>query len=82
MGGSMKDIGCCRPSGRMQAAANPTYCWTCPRKVEEITPKVEGLGAHVLVLADLTDLVKLSVGADVGLDKVEFTIKSVEARRS
>lgn len=49
-------------------------------KVEEITLKVEGLRAHVSVLADLADLVKLSVGADVGLDKVDFTIKGVEAQ--
>jgi hypothetical protein len=49
-------------------------------KVEEITLKVEGLRVHVAVLADLADLVKLSVGADVGLDKVEFTIKGVEAQ--
>ena len=51
-------------------------------KVDEIDLTVEGLRAHVAVLAELADLVKLSVGADVGLDKVEFTIKSVEARRS
>jgi hypothetical protein len=49
-------------------------------KVEEITLKVEGLRAHVSVMAELADLVKLSVGADVGLDKVELTIKGVEAQ--
>jgi hypothetical protein len=49
-------------------------------KVEEITLKVEGLRAHVAVLAELADLVKLSVGADVGLDKVELEIKGVEAQ--
>ncbi len=49
-------------------------------KVEEITLKVEGLRAHVAVLAELADLVKLSVGADVELDKVELTIKGVEAQ--
>ncbi len=42
--------------------------------------KVEGLRAHVAVLAELADLVKLSVGADVELDKVELTIKGVEAQ--
>jgi hypothetical protein len=40
---------------------------------------VEGLRALVAVLAELADLVKLSVGADVGLDKVELEIKGVEA---
>jgi hypothetical protein len=49
-------------------------------KVEEINLTVEGLRAHVAVLAELADLVKLSVGADVGLDKVELTIKGVEAQ--
>ena len=49
-------------------------------KVEEIDLKVEGLRAHVSVLAELADLVKLSVGADVALDKVELTIKGVEAQ--
>jgi hypothetical protein len=48
--------------------------------VEEIDLKVEGLRAHVAVLAELADLVKLSVGADVSLDKVELTIKGVEAQ--
>jgi DNA anti-recombination protein RmuC len=49
-------------------------------KVEEITLTVEGLRAHVAVLAELADLVKLSVGADVELDKVELTIKGIEAQ--
>jgi hypothetical protein len=49
-------------------------------KVEEIDLTVEGLRAHVSVLAELADLVKLSVGADVTLDKVELTIKGVEAQ--
>ena len=49
-------------------------------KVEEINLTVEGLRAHVAVLAELADLVKLSVGADVDLDKVELEIKGVEAQ--
>ncbi len=49
-------------------------------KVEEINLTVEGLRAHVAVLAELADLVKLSVGADVSLDKVELEIKGVEAQ--
>jgi NTP pyrophosphatase (non-canonical NTP hydrolase) len=49
-------------------------------KVEEIDLTVEGLRAHVSVLAELADFVKLSVGADVALDKVELTIKGVEAQ--
>ena len=49
-------------------------------KVDEIDLTVEGLRAHVAVLAELADLVKLSVGADVELDKVELTIKGVDAQ--
>jgi hypothetical protein len=49
-------------------------------KVEEIDLTVEGLRAHVAALAELADLVKLSVGADVGLDKVELEIKGVGAQ--
>jgi hypothetical protein len=49
-------------------------------KVEEIHLTVEGLRAHVAVLAELADLVKLSVGADVELEKVELEIKGVEAQ--
>ena len=49
-------------------------------KVEEIVLTVEGLRAHVAVLAELADLVKLSVGADVELDKVDLQIKGVEAQ--
>ena len=49
-------------------------------KVEEIDLTVEGLRAHVALLAELADLVKRSVGAGVDLDKVELTIKGVEAQ--
>src|SRR5919112_3690210 len=49
-------------------------------KVEEIYLEVEGLRAHVAVLAELADLVKLSVGADVNLDRVKLTIKGIEAQ--
>jgi hypothetical protein len=49
-------------------------------KVEEINLTVQGLRAHIAVLAELADLVKLSVGADVALDKVELEIKGVEAQ--
>jgi hypothetical protein len=49
-------------------------------KVEEIDLEVEGLRAHVAVLAELADLVKLSIGADVDLDRVKLTIKGIEAQ--
>jgi hypothetical protein len=49
-------------------------------KVEEIYLEIEGLRAHVAVLAELADLVKLSVAADVNLDRVKLTIKGIEAQ--
>jgi hypothetical protein len=48
-------------------------------KVDEISLKVENLEAHVALVAQVLDLLKLSVGADVGLGKVELDIKGVEA---
>src|SRR5215207_3519173 len=69
--------------GERQAAASndPDVLLDVPMlKVEEINLTVEGLRAHVAVLAELADLVKLSVGADVELDKVELEIKGVEAQ--
>jgi hypothetical protein len=66
---------------RQDAGGEPDVLLDVPvLKVDEITLKVEGLRAHVAVLAELADLVKLSVGADVGLDKVELEIKGVEAQ--
>jgi hypothetical protein len=48
-------------------------------RVDEIHLEVAGLKAHVSVLAELADLLKLSVGADVELEKVTLTIKGVQA---
>ena len=72
-----------QPQGEQQYAGSgePDVLLDVPvLKVEEINLTVEGLRAHVAVLAELADLVKLSVGADVGLDKVELEIKGVEAQ--
>jgi hypothetical protein len=49
-------------------------------KVDEIELDVEQLHAHVAVKAQVLDLVKLGVGADVQLGKVELQIKGVEAQ--
>ena len=71
------------PPGQRQDAGSdePDVLLDVPvLKVEEIDLTVEGLRAHISVLAELADLVKLSVGADVNLDKVELTIKGVEAQ--
>jgi hypothetical protein len=49
-------------------------------KVDEIDLEVDDLRAQVAVLAEVRDLVEISVGADVGLGKVELKIEGVEAQ--
>ena len=49
-------------------------------KVDEISLDVENLHARVSLHAELANLVRLDVGADVGIEKVALTIKGVEAQ--
>ena len=49
-------------------------------KVGAINLEVRGLRAHVAVLAELANLVNLSVGVDARLDEVKLTIEDVEAQ--
>src|ERR687894_993960 len=49
-------------------------------KVDEIDLEVDDLRAQVAVLAEVKDMVQLSVGADVSLGKVELKIEGVEAQ--
>jgi hypothetical protein len=49
-------------------------------KVDEIDIEVDDLRAQVAVLAEVRDLVEISVGADVALGKVELKIEGVEAQ--
>src|ERR671912_1159920 len=49
-------------------------------EVDRITLTVEGLRAHVSVLAELANLVSLSVGVDARLDRVELEIEGVRAK--
>jgi hypothetical protein len=49
-------------------------------KVEEIAFELDNLEAHVSLSAAVLDLLKLSVGADVFLGKVNLEIKGVEAQ--
>ncbi|WP_187414280.1 hypothetical protein [Nonomuraea sp. PA05] len=49
-------------------------------QVEEITLDVQDLRAKVSLQAEVLDLLKLSVGADVFLGSVNLTIKGVEAQ--
>lgn len=48
--------------------------------VARINLEVEGLQAHVSVLAELANLVRLSVGVDARLDRVKLEIEGVEAK--
>jgi len=49
-------------------------------EVDRITLKVEDLRAHVSVLAELANLVSLSVGVDARLGRVELEIEGVKAK--
>jgi exonuclease VII small subunit len=49
-------------------------------EVESITLEVDDLRAHVSVLAELANLVSLSVGADVQLGRVKLEIEGVKAK--
>ena len=48
--------------------------------VEEITLEVDNLEAHLSVEARLANLLQLSAGADVSIDKVSISIKGVSAQ--
>ncbi|GAA2438426.1 hypothetical protein GCM10010191_61990 [Actinomadura vinacea] len=49
-------------------------------RVDEITLEVENLRARVSLQAEVLDLLKLNVGADVVLGKVDLTVKGVAAQ--
>ena len=49
-------------------------------EVEKITLEVESLRAHISVLAELANLLNLSVGADVQLGRVKLEIDGVRAQ--
>ena len=48
-------------------------------EVDRITLEVRDLRAHVSILAELADLVNISVGVDARLDEVKLEIEGVEA---
>jgi len=49
-------------------------------RVDEISLEVENLGARVALQADVLSLLKLHVGVEAELGRVQLTIKGVEAR--
>ncbi|MET8070369.1 hypothetical protein ABZU86_12045 [Streptomyces sp. NPDC005271] len=64
-----------------QPSAEPDVLLDVPQlKVDEIALDVEDLRARVSLRADVLDLLKLSVGADVSLGGVHLDIKGVEAQ--
>ncbi|MFF3896358.1 hypothetical protein ACFYY3_24865 [Streptomyces sp. NPDC001812] len=70
------------PAGRRAAAgASPDVFLDVPvLKVDEIDLDVEDLRAHVSLQAEVLDLLKLNVGADVTLGRVHLGISGVEAQ--
>jgi hypothetical protein len=75
-----------KPTLRLQrrrqeaATGDPDVLLDVPNlSVEEITLEVENLRARVSLDAKLANLLSLTAGADVGIDKVKLTIKGVRA---
>ena len=66
---------------RVAAGQEPDVLLDVPvLNVGTINLEVRGLRAHVAVLAELANLVNLSVGVDARLDEVKLTIEDVEAQ--
>ena len=64
-----------------EPSAEPDVLLDVPQlKVEEIILEVEDLRAHVSIEANVLNLLRLSVGADVQLGRVHLDIKGVEAQ--
>jgi hypothetical protein len=64
-----------------EPSAEPDVLLDVPQlKVEEIILEVEDLRAHVSIEANVLNLLRLSVGADVQLGGVHLDIKGVEAQ--
>jgi pyruvate/2-oxoglutarate dehydrogenase complex dihydrolipoamide acyltransferase (E2) component len=73
-------VGITDATGR-SAGEQPDVLLDVPNlEVDRITLEVESLRAHVSVLAELANLVNLSVGADVRLDQVKLEIEGVKAQ--
>jgi hypothetical protein len=70
-----------RPGRGGEPSAEPDVLLDVPQlRVEEIILEVEDLRAHVSVQAEVLNLLRLSVGADVQLGGVHLDIKGVEAQ--
>ncbi|WP_132196368.1 hypothetical protein [Actinomadura darangshiensis] len=68
------------PDKRPRAGEGPDVYLNVPQlKVDEISLEVENLEAHVSLVAQVLDMLRLNVGADVFLGRVKLEIKGVEA---
>jgi hypothetical protein len=68
-------------SGAVQEGQEPDVLLDVSElEVDRISLEVENLRAHVSVLAELANLVSLSVGADARLDRVKLEIEGVRAK--
>ncbi len=68
-------------TGRAPGFEDPDVLLDVPVvKVDEIQLEVENLRASVSLQAEVLDLLKLKVGADVELGRVSLTLKGVEAQ--
>jgi pyruvate/2-oxoglutarate dehydrogenase complex dihydrolipoamide acyltransferase (E2) component len=69
------------PNGQEPDAQEPDVLLDVPElEVDRITLEVENLRAHVSILAELANLLSLSVGVDARLDRVKLEIEGVEAK--
>ncbi|WP_067808103.1 hypothetical protein, partial [Actinomadura formosensis] len=69
------------PDDRPRPSEEPDVYLDVPLlKVDEISFELENLEAHVSLVAQVLDLLKLNVGADVFLGRVNLEIKGVEAQ--
>jgi len=78
-----RELGDARPpiGGMRSTTDEPDVFLEVPElEVDRISLEVDNLRAHVSVLAELANLVSLSVGADVQLGQVRLEIEGVEAQ--
>src|ERR687889_1159335 len=67
--------------GGVQEGQEPDVLLDVPElEVDRISLEVDNLRAHVSVLAELANLVSLSVGVDARLDRVKLEIEGVRAK--
>ena len=67
-------------NGQGQDGQEPDVVLDVPElEVDRITLEVRDLRAHVSILAELANLLNISVGVDVRLDEVKLEIEGVEA---